>query len=747
MNDIKNYKNVNPSDHHVPKGSTVSVFLVFPEPVRGPSEPTSDSDPEGRPILGTANSRRIYVQGSGGNDARIQTSRGGADGTERAGEPTTPAPAPAPPPVPASVLRGRSMSPDDMEEDEEDPLPLPPRPISQPASSQPHSPPQNLRVCKSPPTSMDEDSGEEEGAAGRPGRTTTIPPLPPPLTTYQKSDCGASDMSMHSNSVLNVAATSVVNPLPPSQLQLHQAVSALATSLSSSSAASSCSNRLPSPMNCDPVPVPGPSNMPPVQQVPLQQAGAGEIPEGGNSPPQSHARLYPCMYCGNSFPHQSKLTRHILSHSLETLKYREQQHRHGLPTLVDPALSATPGAFDFATGGRLKHEPPDPTDQPPTTKLELEEAAASGGVVLCKFCGKSFPDVGSLIGHLPVHTGDRPFKCEFCGKAFKLRHHMKDHCRVHTGERPFRCALCGKTFSRSTILKAHEKTHYPKYATSDADKCIGSPVPDRPSSTQSSRSSTPFALPFPTIPTSLLEVGLMHPASLLSAAADDLFRCGSCLASFPSPWLLEQHAALQHVGASLAAAAAAAAAAAGTEKPFVCEQCGQSYRYRSAYVKHREQNHRARLPADKLFSCDVCGMQFRYLKSFKKHRLNHALEKLHGKSSSEIAKDSKYCVDEEHNRSTLENSSDQVSSSNETINIEEEGSPIVVKKEIADDAAGEGTSSDAEKEDTEVDQDDTVDSMVTAEYSPSPAPPSSVAATTAEAPRPRDVTRTRAGTP
>jgi hypothetical protein len=58
----------------------------------------------------------------------------------------------------------------------------------------------------------------------------------------------------------------------------------------------------------------------------------------------------------------------------------------------------------------------------------------TGGVVLCKFCGKSFPDVSSLITHLPVHTGDRPFKCEFCGKAFKLRHHMKDHCRVHTGK-------------------------------------------------------------------------------------------------------------------------------------------------------------------------------------------------------------------------------------------------------------------------------------------------------------------------
>nr|XP_026496928.1 zinc finger protein 629-like isoform X1 [Vanessa tameamea]XP_026496929.1 zinc finger protein 629-like isoform X1 [Vanessa tameamea] len=101
-------------------------------------------------------------------------------------------------------------------------------------------------------------------------------------------------------------------------------------------------------------------------------------------------------------------------------------------------------------------------------------------------------------------------------------------------------------------------------------------------------------------------------------------RCGVCLASFPSTWLLERHAALQHASQSST-----------DDKPFVCEQCGQSYRYRSAYVKHREQNHRARLPADKLFTCDVCGMQFRYLKSFKKHRLNHTLERLHTKNTDQ----------------------------------------------------------------------------------------------------------------
>lgn len=188
------------------------------------------------------------------------------------------------------------------------------------------------------------------------------------------------------------------------------------------------------------------------------------------------------MYCGASFPHQSKLTRHILSHSLESLKYRELQHHPlalgpgaGSNLLGDAPLHLIEQHF-AGGGGRPPPAPHEAPDPPPDahalalslpSPMELELAAGDvtggGGVVLCKFCGKSFPDVGSLIGHLPAHTGDRPFKCEFCGKAFKLRHHMKDHCRVHTGERPFRCALCGKTFSRSTILKAHEKTHYPKY--------------------------------------------------------------------------------------------------------------------------------------------------------------------------------------------------------------------------------------------------------------------------------------------
>lgn len=175
-------------------------------------------------------------------------------------------------------------------------------------------------------------------------------------------------------------------------------------------------------------------------------------------------RLYACMYCGVRFPHQSKLTRHILTHSLGTLKYREQPHLQMHPLLGLEPLNLMESHFANRPQKYESFEQPHDgsSDAEFPSSFPIGDACQTN-VVLCKFCGKSFPDVGSLITHLPVHTGDRPFKCEFCGKAFKLRHHMKDHCRVHTGERPFRCALCGKTFSRSTILKAHEKTHYPKF--------------------------------------------------------------------------------------------------------------------------------------------------------------------------------------------------------------------------------------------------------------------------------------------
>jgi hypothetical protein len=171
--------------------------------------------------------------------------------------------------------------------------------------------------------------------------------------------------------------------------------------------------------------------------------------------PQEQSALclrYCCPYCSTNFPSQSSLSRHIMM--LHPTVYSSAMYEQG-PSSSQAALINSPE----------EEAPPVTPTSPPTDHNHLESSDdptdGSAGII-CKFCGKPFPEVSQLIQHLPIHTGERPFKCEFCGKAFKLRHHMKDHARVHTGERPFRCSLCGKTFSRSTILKAHEKTHFPK---------------------------------------------------------------------------------------------------------------------------------------------------------------------------------------------------------------------------------------------------------------------------------------------
>lgn len=293
-------------------------------------------------------------------------------------------------------------------------------------------------------------------------------------------------------------------------------------------------------------------------------AAAHEQQQPQTSPPPP-LHLLPCLYCGAAFPNQNKLTRHMLSHSLKSLEYRDPtshaalQHLHLMSThehmgalaqafpfqinaamasagCTDPQEQAAAVAAAFSgldmdllhgasctfqsltascleaaagasgapgtsgAGGRLGLSGSSSSgnggiaatsaslllgsasglggsglggsggsgsggvgggggsggdgrggrSSSPSTSAAASAAAQSGSsaasllgassdpnsVVMCKFCAKSFPDVTSLITHLSVHTGDRPFKCEFCGKAFKLRHHMKDHCRVHTGKSP-----------------------------------------------------------------------------------------------------------------------------------------------------------------------------------------------------------------------------------------------------------------------------------------------------------------------
>ena len=121
-------------------------------------------------------------------------------------------------------------------------------------------------------------------------------------------------------------------------------------------------------------------------------------------------------------------------------------------------------------------------------------------------------------------------------------------------------------------------------------------------STLSSGSSTPvFTLyPFPNVSNSIFEetssrlLNILHPnmftgssVSLSRANKSDLnsmmtsansTKCNICSAAFPSTWLLEQHMALQHGNLNSLSNDNNTNNSSAEEKPFICDQCGQSYR-------------------------------------------------------------------------------------------------------------------------------------------------------------------------
>ncbi|KAK1151864.1 hypothetical protein AOXY_G32229 [Acipenser oxyrinchus oxyrinchus] len=127
-------------------------------------------------------------------------------------------------------------------------------------------------------------------------------------------------------------------------------------------------------------------------------AGGGKgVPDGG----QGEHRLYECETCKKSFSLASHLQRHSRSHAGQT------------------AFTCSECGLVFGSARSLK--------------MHWHKHRSFN--LTCKFCSKAFSQRGSLIRHVRIHTGEKPFPCRQCGEFFQRWDSRKMHQLKCTGSK------------------------------------------------------------------------------------------------------------------------------------------------------------------------------------------------------------------------------------------------------------------------------------------------------------------------